>query len=358
MASKKDTLPRIRELGDGPSDIGDVWSDVIDDIVDVNQELTDDQIDAIFSAELDTREGDVQSEWEQRFEAQVNTFFDEAIARVPGFVERHLTSFRRVLARSISPKTGVGDVLIGMRNMVAGAVRAAGGKDLSTTTFTHDKLTEAFEREVVGSSELESLLSRLFSEFEDEQWQRLAHAYLAEEDDPQDRDAIISKVRAHLLSRMEGELAHDPLLAQALRSGVKIGLPATLSYMLFGKLTYRSAVGSETASKLYERQLKFYNRVLNKLGGFEIPSWLGAMGWAGGVMGSLAVGGVVEYALNSVRDIKGAYIRQLNTSRYILLYGDNPDDPSGQGLLHVVRGLERQFERVQSIEGILPPADA
>ena len=353
MASKKDTPTTIKELGDGPSDIDEVWNDLVQDSHG-REELSEVEIDALFSPELDTREGAVQSEWERRFEVQVNTFFDEAIARVPGFVERHLTSFRRVLGRSISPKTGVGDVLIGMRNMLAGAVRAAGGKDLSTTTFTHDHLTEAFEREVVGSSELESLLSRLFSEFEDEQWERLAKAYLADEDSREDHDAIVAKVRAHLLSRMEGERAHDPLLAQALRSGVKIGLPATLSYMLFGKMTYRSSLGSETASKLYERQLKFYNRILNKLGGFEIPSWLGAMGWAGGVVGSLAVGGVMEYALNSMRDIKGEYIRQLNSSRNILLYGDNPDDPAGQGLLHVVRGLERQFDRVQSIEGILP----
>ena len=67
----------------------------------------------------------------------------------------------------------------------------------------------------------------------------------------------------------------------------------------------------------------------------------------------IAIGGVMEYAINSVRDIKGAYIRQLNTARYILLYGDNPDETSGQGLLHIVRGLERQFERVQSIDQLL-----
>lgn len=319
-------------------------------------EWSDTQIEQFLSQELDTREGIDTGEWEERFEAQINTFFDEAIARVPGFVDRHLRSFRRVMTRSISPKTGVGDVVVGMRNVLAGALKTIGGPDISTTTYTHDQLTESFEREVVSPAELESLLARLFAEFEEEQLNRLALAYLGDEaalDDDQNED-VVARVRAHLIRRMEREIGHDPLLAQAIRSGVKIGIPATLGYMLFGKLTYGGTLGTETATKLYKRQLGFYHKLLDRLDKFEIPTWLGAVGWAGGVIGSLAVGGVVEYALNSVRDIKGAYIRQLNTARYILLYGENPDEPTGQGLLHIVRGLERQFDRVQTLDQILP----
>ena len=296
--------------------------------------------------ELDTREGASASLWEERFEAQINTFFDEAIARVPGFVDRHLRSFRRVMGRSIAPRTGLGDVLVGARNLISGVSRAAGGPDFSTTTYTHDVLTEAFEREVVSSEELESLLGRLFSEFEDEQWSRVAGAHLTP-----------AEVRARLVAMMEGEIAHDPLLAQAIRSGIKAGLPATLGYVLFGKLSFGGA-GAEAATRLYEQRLSFYERLLHRLGRFELPSWLGAVGWAGGVVGSLAgslaIGGVMEYAVNSVRDIKGAYIRQLNTARYVLLYGDNPEEPGGQGLLHIVRGLERRFEHVQSLHQLLP----
>jgi hypothetical protein len=62
-------------------------------------------------------------------------------------------------------------------------------------------------------------------------------------------------------------------------------------------------------------------------------------------VGTLALGGLMEYTLNSFRDIKGRYIRQLNTARYVLLYGEDPDDPAGRGILHVVRGLERYFEK-------------
>ena len=314
-------------------------------------------LDAFLSHSLDTREGQDAGEWEERFEAQINTFFDEAIARVPGFVDRHLRSFRRVMARSVSPKTGVGDVVIGMRNVLAGALKTLGGPDVSTTTYTHDKLTEAFEREVVSPAELESLLARLFAEFEEEQLGRLAAAYLSQDElqgAEHDRESLVALVREHLIRRMEREIGHDPLLAQAIRSGIKIGIPATLGYVLFGKLVYGSALGVETASSLYKEQLGFYHKLLHRLGKFEIPSWLGAVGWAGGVIGSLAVGGVVEYALNSVRDIKGAYIRQLNTARYILLYGENPDEPSGQGLLHVVRGLERQFVLVHDLKALVP----
>lgn len=361
MASDKDPIEiqdaPESELGGAPSDIDDVWNETLSQITDTNNELTDQQIEAIFSTELDTSEGDEQSEWEQRFEAQINTFFDEAIARVPGFVDRHLKSFRRVMGRSISPKTGIGDVVIGMRNMFAGALKVVGGPDVSTTTYTHDKLTQDFEREVVGSAELESLLSRLFAEFEDDQWRRLASAYAEDGEQLDNPDDILEAVRSRLLERMEAEIAHDPLLAQALRSGVKIGIPATLGYVLFGKMSLGGQLGAATVSKLYKQRLNFYHRILLKLGKFEIPSWLGAVGWAGGMLGSLALGGMVEYALNSVRDIKGAYIRQLNTARYILLYGDNPDEAAGQGLLHVVRGLERQFERVTSLEMILPEQD-
>lgn len=337
----------------------DAWASAaerLDALGQPQEEWSDSQIEAFLAQELDTREGMSSGEWEERFEAQINTFFDEAIARVPGFVDRHLRSFRRVMTRSISPKTGVGDVVIGMRNMFAGALKSVGGPDLSTTTYTHDALTESFEREVVSPAELESLLARLFAEFEEEQLNRLAVAYLGEDaaTEEDEREDVVAKLRAHLMRRMEREIGHDPLLAQAIRSGVKIGIPATLGYMLFGKLTYGNALGAETASKLYKRQLGFYHKLLGRLDKFEIPTWLGAVGWAGGVVGSLAVGGVVEYALNSVRDIKGAYIRQLNTARYILLYGENPDEPSGQGLLHVVRGLERQFDRAHQLEQLMP----
>src|SRR5690606_16441370 len=63
-----------------------------------------------------TAETDDPSDWEERFEAQLNTFFDEAIARIPGFVDRNLTSFKRVMSRAVSPKTGIADILIGVRN--------------------------------------------------------------------------------------------------------------------------------------------------------------------------------------------------------------------------------------------------
>lgn len=310
-------------------------------------------LEQVFNPELDTREGDEPSLWEERFEAQINTFFDEAIARVPGFVDRHLRSFRRVMTRSVAPKTGVGDIAIGVRNLLAGVSRTVGGPDFSTTTFTHDVLTDSFEREVVSPAELESLLGRLFSEFEDDQWQRLARSQANADDESQTEAEAADELRGKLMRHMEREIAHDPLLAQALRSGLKIGLPATLGYVLFGQFTFAGRFGAESAGRLYKKQLNFYHRILMKLGKFEIPSWLGAMGWAGGMVGTLALGGVVEYTLNSVRDIKGAYIRQLNTARYILLYGDNPDDLAGQGLLHVVRGLERQFERVQGIDHLL-----
>jgi hypothetical protein len=297
-----------------------------------------------FDPEQDTREGPVPSMWEERFEGQINAFFDEAIARVPSFVDRHLRSFRRIMGRSLSPKTGLADVLVGMRNVAASVSKTMGGPDFSTTSYTHDALTEAFEREVVSTQELESLLARLFAEFEEAQWNRIAQSAAAGQGE-QD-EAQIASLRKHLSRRMEREIAHDPLLAQAIRSGLKIGIPATLGYMLFGKVTMPGALGSEAATELYKKNLKFYNKILMRLGRFEIPSWLGAVGWAGGVIGSLAVGGLVEYALNNVRDVKGAYIRQLNAARYILLYGDNPEEASGQGLLHIVRGLERQFERV------------
>lgn len=300
--------------------------------------MSEQTIDPLKNAALDTSERAEPSEWEERFETQVNTFFDEAIGRVPGFVDRHLTSLRRVLARSVGPRTGIADVFISARNMVAGVSKAVGGPDFSTSTYTADKLTDAFEREVVSSDELESLLRRLFKEFEEAQWQQ------ASEQLP-DSEASADEVRQRLLENMEEEIAHDPLLAQAIRSGVKIGLPATLGYVLFGKFSF-FGVGSEAASELYRSRLNFYNRALMKLGRFQVPGWVGAVGIAGGVLGTLVVGGVMEYALNSIRDVKGAYIRQLNAARHALLYGENPEVPEGQGILHVVRGLERQFERL------------
>jgi hypothetical protein len=307
-------------------------------------------LDVLQSPELDTREGSAPSEWEQRFETQVNTFFDDAINRVPGFIDRNLKSLRRVLGRNLSPKTGIGDLFVGARNLVAGVSRTVGGPDFSTSTFTHEKLTRAFEREVVSAEELESLLRRLFTDFEESQWERVALASErsvgVESPEPRDLDVL----RDRLVSLMESEIAHDPLLAQAIRAGVKIGIPATLGYVLFGRVTFLGGFGQEAASSLYHRQLNFYNRLLLKLGRFEMPGWLSAVGWAGGLVGTLALGGLMEYALNNIRDIKGYYIRQLNTARYNLLYGEDPDTPEGQGLMHVVRGLERQFDRLAEID--------
>lgn len=297
------------------------------------------KIEYLKDAALDTSERAEASVWEERFEAQVNTFFDEAISRVPGFVDRNLTNFRRVIARSVGPRTGVADIFISARNLASGLSRAAGGPDFSTTTFTADKLTETFEREVVSSEELESLLRRLFKEFEQAQWEQ-TYQQMTEE-----RDVTMEQVRARLLESMEDEIAHDPLLAQAIRSGVKIGLPATLGYMLFGHVSF-FGVGADAANEIYRSRLTFYNRTLMKLGRFQVPGWVGAVGLAGGILGTLVVGGVMEYALNSIRDVKGAYIRQLNAARHALLYGENPEVPEGQGILHIVRGLERQFERL------------
>ena len=312
--------------------------------------MTEKSIEELKNAALDTSERAEPSRWEERFEAQVNTFFDEAIGRVPGFVDRHLTSLRRVLARSVGPRTGIADVFISARNMVAGVSKAVGGPDFSTSTYTADKLTEAFEREVVSSDELESLLRRLFKEFEEDQWQQTSDRL------PEESSVSAEDVRSRLLDRMEHEIGHDPLLAQAIRSGVKIGLPATLGYVLFGKFSF-FGVGTEAASEIYRSRLNFYNRALMKLGRFQVPGWVGAVGLAGGVLGTLVVGGVMEYALNSIRDVKGAYIRQLNAARHALLYGENPEEPEGQGILHVVRGLERQFERLPEVSDELVDRD-
>ena len=301
--------------------------------------MTDKNVEELKNVAIDTSERAEPSEWEERFEGQINTFFDEAISRVPGFVDRHLKSFRRVMARSVGPRTGVADVLISARNMVAGVSKTLGGPDFSTSTFTADKLTEAFEREVVSSEELESLLKRLFKEFEEDQWAK------ASERLPPSDEAQVDVLRERLIDRMEDEIAHDPLLAQAIRSGVKIGLPATLGYVLFGKFSF-FGVGPDAAAEVYRSRLNFYNRALMKLGRFQVPGWVGAVGLAGGLLGTLVIGGVMEFALNSVRDVKGAYIRQLNATRHALLYGEDPEVPEGQGMLHVVRGLERQFERL------------
>ena len=292
---------------------------------------------------LDTTEREEASLWEERFEMQINTFFDEAIERVPGFVDRNLTSFRKVMGRSLGPKTGIADLFISARNVAAGMSKSVGGPDFSTSTFTDDKLAESFEREVVSSAELESLLNRLFAEFEEEQWA----AFLEKEADgasPEDEE--VQNLRDRLVEMMDKEIAHDPLLAQAIRSGVRLGIPATLGYVLFGKATFVAGTG---AGEGYKRHLDFYRRSVIKLGGTEVPGWMGAVGIAGGVLGSLAVGGLMEFAVNNVRDVKGSYIRQINAARYVLLYGEDPDVPEGQGLLHVVRGLERQFERLPKL---------
>ena len=285
-----------------------------------------------------TAETEDPSDWEERFEAQINSFFDEAIARIPGFVDRNLTNLRRVMTRAVSPKTGVADILIGVRNMASGVSTTVGGPSFGTTTYTHDKLMDAFEREVVSPGELETLLGRLFSEFENEQWSRVASA--VESDYAKPREDVIA-FRQRLADLMEREISHDPLLAQAIRAGVKVGVPATLGYVLVGKFSLGDAAGD-----LYKKNLRFYHRILMRMGGTEVPGWVSAAGWAGGLLGSLAFGGLMEYTLNNLRDVKGQYIRQLNTTRYVLLYGEDPDTNEGRGILHIVRGLERQFERL------------
>ncbi len=289
--------------------------------------------------EFDISEGPERTLWEERFETQIDLFFAEAIDRVPKFVDRNLKSFRRVMGRSLSPRTGIGDVLIGVRNMAAGVSNTVGGPDFSTTTYTHDELVQAFEREVVSGEELEILLNRLFSEFEDAMWQKAEeHPAIQDSED-------IQKVRERLQDLMETEIAHDPLLAQALRTGVKIGVPATLGYVLFGRMGMGSNFG-DAASQIYQRNLDLYQRVLLKVGRVEVPGWVGAVGWASGVIGTLALGGLMEYTLNSVRDIKGNYIRQLNSAHWTLLNGDGDE---GLGILHIVRGFERQFDRVPQL---------
>ncbi|MFB6264048.1 MAG: hypothetical protein ABEL76_10555 [Bradymonadaceae bacterium] len=305
-----------------------------------------DDLDDFDDFELDTSEREEPSEWEERFESQINAFFDEAIERVPGFTERHLESFRSVMTRSLSPKTGLGDVLVSLRNLASGVSSAAGGPDFSRESFTHEELTEAFEREVVSTEELESLLNRLFREFERDQWKKLQSGG---DGDGADDGLPSTRMRERVENLMEEELAHDPLLAQAVRSGVKIGLPATLGYVLFGKVTLPGGFGSEAARQLYKRRLDKYRTTLMQIGRFKVPGWVGAIGWAGGLVGTLAVGGLMEFAVNSIRDLKGAYIRQLNAARYAILYGEDPETPAGQGVLHIVRGLERQFDRLASL---------
>lgn len=285
-----------------------------------------------------TLEGDEASDWEQRFETQINTFFDEAIARVPGFVDRHLKSFRKVMGRAVSPRTGIADILIGVRNMASGVSESVGGPKFETTTYTHDKLMESFEREVVSPGELETLLARLFQEFENEKWAQVAE--VVEEDYQRTKDDVYA-FRERLEDLMETEISHDPLLAQAIRAGVKVGVPATLGYVLVGRFSLGDAAGD-----LYKKNLKFYHRMLMRMGGEDVPGWVSAAGWAGGLLGSLAMGGLMEYTLNNLRDIKGQYIRQLNTARYALLYGEDPETPEGRGIIHIVRGLERQFARL------------
>lgn len=287
-----------------------------------------------------TAETDNPSVWEERFETQINTFFDEAISRIPGFVDRHLKSFRRVMGRSVSPRTGIADVLVGARNMASGLSRAVGGPGFETTTYTHDHLMKAFEREVVSPAELEALLGRLFQEFEEEMWNRVAREVA--ENYERTREEV-DAFRERLAQLMEREISHDPLLAQAIRAGVKVGLPATLGFVLVGRFSLGDA-----ADNLYKKNLSFYNRLLDRVGQYDAPGWVGAVGWGAGIIGSLALGGLMEFTLNNLRDIKGQYIRQLNTARYVLLYGEDPDLPEGRGLLHIVRGLERQFDRIGS----------
>ncbi len=305
-----------------------------------------DELEKLEEMGIDTSESDEPSEWEERFENQINAFFDDAIARVPGFVDRHLKSFRKIMTRSMAPKTGLGDVVVSVRNLASSLSSAVGGPDFSRESYTHDELTNAFEREVVSPEELESLLNRLFREFEQGQWEKVAEATRSDEEaDSRDRPSA-DDMRERVEALMEQEIAHDPLLAQVIRSGVKVGLPATLGYVLFGKVTFAGGFGSEAASNIYKRRLDLYNRALLRLGKYKVPGWVGAVGWAGGLVGSLAIGGLVEFAVNSIRDVKGSYIRQLNAARYVILYGEDPEKPEGQGIIHLVRGLERQFDRL------------
>jgi len=306
-----------------------------------------DELEKLRDMGIDTSESDDPSEWEERFENQINSFFDDAIARVPGFVDRHLKSFRKIMARSLAPKTGLGDVVVSVRNLLSGVSSSVGGPEFSRESYTHQELTEAFEREVVSSEELESLLNRLFREFEQAQWKKIEEATRRADDADRDRERpSADDMRERIESLMEREIAHDPLLAQVIRSGVKVGLPATLGYVLFGKVTFAGGIGSEAASNLYKRRLDLYNRALMRIGKYKVPGWVGAVGWAGGLVGSLAIGGLVEFAVNSIRDVKGSYIRQLNAARYVILYGEDPEKPEGQGIIHLVRGLERQFDRL------------
>lgn len=311
---------------------------------DPDDSQTPESLEQLRELGLDTSEGDEPSEWEERFESEINSFFDDAIARVPGFVDRHLKSLKKVMGRSLSPKTGLGDIAVSVQNLASGVSSALGGPDFSRKTFTHDKLTKAFEHEVVGPDELETLIKELFHEFEEAQWRKIERA--AADLDDVDQPPSADEMRARIENLMEQEIAHDPLLAQVIRSGVKVGIPATLGYVLFGKVTFAGDFGTETASQVYEERLSIYESALAKLGQYKVPGWVGAIGWAGGVVGSMAVGGLVEYAINSIRDVKGAYIRQLNAARYVILYGDDPDQPDGQGIVHLVRGLERQFDRI------------
>jgi len=303
-----------------------------------------DALEKLRALGFDTSEGEKPSAWEERFESQINTFFDDAIARVPGFVDRHLKSLRKVMGRSLSPKTGLGDVAISVRNVVSGVSSALGGPDFSRKSFTNEKLTKAFEREVVSSEELENLIKRLFREFEQDQWKRIEEN--VEQLDGVEEPPTAEQLRRRIENLMEQEIAHDPLLAQVIRSGVKVGIPATLGYVLFGKVTFVGDFRSESGLQLYRRRLDLYGSTLDRLGKYKVPGWVGALGVAGGLLGSLAVGGLVEFAVNSVRDVKGTYIRQLNAARYVILYGDDPETPEGQGIVHLVRGLEGQFDRI------------
>lgn len=302
-------------------------------------------------SEFDMSEGPKALPWESRFESQINAFFDDAIQRVPGFVDKNLRSFRKVMGRNLAPTTGVGDVLIGVRNLASGVSSAVGGPKFETTTFTHDKLVEAFEREVVSPKELETLLSRLFAEFEEDLWRK------AERAAPEGAADGIHEARERVVAMMEQEIAHDPKLAQALRTGVKIGVPATLGYVLFGQLGTGPSFG-DAAGEIYKRNLDLYHKVLLRFGGVEVPTWVGAVGWAGSVLGTLAAGGLVEFGLNNIRDLKGSYIRQLNSARHILLHGHDPGDEDGKGILHIVRGFERRVENVPELaKNILEGAD-
>lgn len=290
------------------------------------------------------------SHWEDRFEKEINQLFDDAIDRLPRFVERHFKSFSRVMGRNLSPRAGIGDLYVGLRNLASAFSEAVGGPEFETTTFTEDQLSRAFEQEVLSPFELEAMLGRLFTAFEDDLWDRF------QEDSVRGtQDAL--QVRDRFRNMIDEEIAHDPKLAQAIRSGVHLGIPITLGYFLFGR-TASGTVDNKLGRDIGLQDVTVFQRLFQSFRGKTEPrdddsffqDFTGnALGITGAVLGSLVVGGVLEYAYNSLRDLKGSYIRQINTARYVLLYGTDPSDPDCYGILQIVRAIERRFETLPGL---------